>query len=118
MLIKHKHSGFTLVEVIVAAMIFSILAAGLYASMSSLRQPAAVTTKKITAALIGQQILEDLRSKVDASNWNSGELSLSPPPHAMTPVVGPDGITYTPVYTVEDDPNGSGARKVTITVTW
>lgn len=112
-----RTSGFTIIEVIVSTVIFTIVAAGLYASVSSLRKPAGDTTKTMNAALIGKNVLEDLRSRISASDWDSGgPLDPANSPYTLTPVIL-DGITYTPSYIVNaTDP--SGARRVDVTVTW
>ena len=108
-----------MVEVTVAAIVFALTAAGIFATVSAIRQPAGDTTREITAAFVGGQILESLRNEVDASTWNlSGfPLSTSPSSHSITPVtVG--NITYSGTYTVLPDPQGTGARKVTLNITW
>jgi prepilin-type N-terminal cleavage/methylation domain-containing protein len=117
-LLINSNSGFTLVEVVISTVIFTIVAAGLYASVSTLRKPAMDTTKKINASFVGKQILEELRNDVSADTWNNG----GPLVPSGTPYVLPDvtvgGITYHPQYIVENDPDGSPARKVTLTITW
>lgn len=110
--------GFTVVEVIVATLVFSIAAAGIFAMTSGLRKSAVMDSKEdINAALIGKRVLEDLRTKVDATNWNQagGPLDPATNPHVANSIVV-DGKTYTPTYTVTQE--ADGGRKVSINITW
>jgi prepilin-type N-terminal cleavage/methylation domain-containing protein len=65
-----EKSGFSIIEVIISAVIFSIVAAGLFATVSSLRIPATESQEAVTAALIGNQILEELANEVDKGDWD------------------------------------------------
>ena len=103
-------------EVIVATVIFTLAMAGVFASISQLREPAVESTQEVTAAFLGKRILEDLRSQVNGASWNTtGNLVYGT--YTMANVVV-SGKTYFPVYTVTSDPNGTNARKVTLNVTW
>ena len=105
-------------EVIVATLVFSIAAAGIFAMTSGLRKSAVMDSKEdINAALIGKRVLEDLRTKVDATNWNQagGPLDPATNPHVANSIVV-DGKTYTPTYTVTQE--ADGGRKVSINITW
>ena len=110
--------GFTVVEVIVATIVFTIAAAGIFAMTSGLRKSAVTDSKEdINAAFIGKRVLEDLRTKVDATNWNQagGPLDPATNPHAANTIVV-DGKTYTPTYNVIQE--ADGGRRVTINITW
>lgn len=96
-------------EAALAAIIFAIAAAGIFSTVAVMRQPGAESEDRIGAAYFGQQILENLRAKVDQGTWDAGELS--PGLHTVS-----SGI-YTATYNVTEEP-GSGAKKVTVTVTW
>ncbi len=131
---KLRDTGFTITEVIVSAVIFSLAAAGIFATVSSLNQAGGESSQEISAAYIGKQVLEDLRKEIDAATWNTGALGLTadgtcpgaaalnhilsdiPAYAADTITVG--SITYTPAYLVECDPDGTSAKRVTMTVTW
>ena len=110
-----KKQGFTIVEVIVSVIIFLIAAAGIFATISSLSQPAGESNREIAAALVAKQILADLRRDMDMTDWDGGDLSVGTHPWTAVTV---DGVTYTPQYVVETDPQGTDARKVTLTITW
>ncbi len=102
-------------EVIIATVIFTLTMAGIFASISQLRKPAVDSSREVTAAFLGKQILDDLRSKVDPQTWSTGGLAVG----TYGPIDVPVGdLTYTYRYTVSDDPNATSARQVTITVSW
>ena len=112
-----KKTGFSIVEVIIATVIFSIVAAGLFATISSLNQPAQESQEAVTAVLIAKQILEELYTEVNATTWDetANKLTVSGPTDLAPIVIG--GKTYTPTKTVTADPDTSG-RYVTLTVSW
>lgn len=113
---RHKVSGFTITEVIVASVIFTLAMAGILTSISHLRQPAVESSQEVTAAFLGKKILDDLRTQVSAQTWETNSL-LSLGTHTNTVTVS--GIAYNISYLVEpDDLSGTGARKVTLNVTW
>lgn len=110
------HKGFTLVEVMVAGIIFSLATVGIFASLAAIRQPAQLSDKNLVAAYCGQQVLESLRSAVE----DDPVLSISFGTHTLS------GATLTPYgacagmtsvsYTVSNA--GNSARKVVATVNW
>ena len=116
-----RQRGFSITETLVAAVIFSITAAGIFATISGLKKPVAKTGHSLEAAYIGQQVLEGLRSGVDAgpnSPWNdaTNPKALTVGQHNCSPLtVVKNTITYACTYTVTQDPN-SGARKVDVNV--
>ncbi len=113
-MIWNQKNGFTIVEVVISSLIFVIAVAGIFASINLLRKPAEDTTDKINAAFVGKEILEGLRKQVDAASWQTGDLTVGT--HALN-TISVDGVTYTPSYTVSDDPDTS-ARKVTLSINW
>ena len=119
--LKHKQNsqkGFTMVEAVVAALIFAAVVVGIFSTTAALKKPAIGSDKKLTAAYYGKQILEDLRSKVDQRDWDLAAGSLSLGPHPPVTMFNPTyGVTYTVTYTVTAVP-GSTARQVALTVQW
>ena len=107
-----KNKGFSLVEVLVASTIFMIAVAGLFAAFTKSRQNAEIADKRLRAAYIGRQALEELRTKVDSRNWDDEESGLALGDH-NTVING-----YTVAYTVTEDADLGGMRKVTMTVSW
>ena len=116
---KHKQNsqkGFTMVEAVVAALVFAAVVVGIFSTTAALKKPAVVSDKKLTAAYYGKQILEDLRSKVDQRDWNSGQLNLGV--HGPVTINNPTyNVTYSVTYTVNTIP-GSSARQVFLKVQW
>lgn len=73
-------AGFSLVEVMVASVIFSIAIVGIYASLSAVRQQTLnISDKSLGAALCAQKFLEDRRAAVDMRDWASagGKLAVT-----------------------------------------
>jgi len=113
---NHAQTGFSMVEVIVASLIFSLAAAGIFATVSSLNQPSQDSDEEVRAVFIGKQVLESLRTAVSANTWDTGPLAIGDTYTGNSIIV--DGISYDWVYAVEADPYGTGARKVILNVTW
>ncbi len=99
----------------VAAIVFVMAATGVFATIGNIKKPSARTDRSLTAAYVGQQVLEDMRANVDASAWDDPGSPLSVGTHNGSKSV--NGVTYTYSYTVAQDP-ASNARQATITVTW
>jgi len=100
--------GVSLIEVIIAALIFSITSAGLFSTFSAQRIATERSQRQLQAAYYARQVLEELRAKVDQQNWDSGDLSIGT--HNVT-----SGI-FTASYEVTED--STGLRRVNLTVTW
>lgn len=113
---KNKNTGFTITEVIIATLIFSLAMAGVFASISQLRQPAVESSQEVTAAFLGKKILDDLRGDVNQDTWNSGNLVAGTTYGPYTQTIG--GKAYFYSYDVIADPDGTRARQVTLNVTW
>ena len=101
-------SAFSLVEALIAAVILSISIVGVLSTMSSQKAPSVQSERKVQAAMAAKQFLQGLRSKVDATPYATGELSVGL--HSGV-VVG----TYTVDYNVTAAGN---ARKVDLNITW
>ncbi len=98
-------------ESLVAAMIFSIGVVGVFAAMSSQKAPSEESDDRVKAAFAGKQLLENLRSKVNAADYaaNTGDLSLGAV-HNVS--LG----TYTASYIVTNA--GNNVRKVDLNITY
>lgn len=121
--LDHK-TGFSIVEVVVASMVFAIAAVGIFSTIAVIRGPGAMSERKLSAAYYGKRILEELRSRVDSRTWEGGPFGSTgtlPYTNNLAPVVIA-GTTYTASYTVTDaTPGAPGApqvRKVVLTITW
>lgn len=108
---KKDNTGFSIMEAALAAVIFAVAAAGIFSTIAVMRQPAVESEERIGAAYYAQQILEDLRAKVDQGNLAANTGDLSTGNHSA----GSSGI-YSADYVVT--PQANGSRKVTVTVTW
>jgi len=115
---KDAETGFTMIEVIVASLVFAIAAAGIFATSAALNRPSEVSDEKLKAAFLGKQILESLRTAVNDDTWMdpSSDLALGSHPAANLIVIG--GVSYNCSYFVMPDPSGSRGRRVDLNVTW
>ncbi len=113
----NQNSGFSMTEVVVAAVIFAISVAGFLSTSASLRQPGAKTERRLQASYIGKQVLEDLRVDLNPTNWTGG--SLAEGTFNLLPITA-NGIQYRVTYTVTSlDPSDINApRKVDLTISW
>ncbi len=120
--ILQSSGGFTIVEVLVATVIFTIAALGTFSTIASIRKPAAVSERKLQGAYYAKQILEDLRPQVDARNWNpatgqysSGDLTMGTHLLSTTTINGTPYISSYVVSTVAGTPN---LFQVQVMVNW
>lgn len=66
-----KQGGFaSIMEVIVSSIIFIIAAFGIFSSISMIRPHGAESSKKLEAAYIGREVIDDIRGQVDARTWD------------------------------------------------
>ncbi len=113
---SHAQAGFSVVEVIVATLIFGIAATGIFAMTAGLQKPAAETTEDVNAALVGKRVLENLRTAVDRTTWFEPGGPLDTAGTHTLSAVTVDGVAYTPAYTVTEE--ADGGRKVMLDITW
>lgn len=113
---KLNRRGFSIVEAMVAAVILSISVVGVFATMSSQKAPAAEADKRVLVAQAAKQFLEELRSKVNAVDYenNTGPLAVGPGSTPLAHGPYPCGV-YSCSYIVT--PVGN-ARKVDLTITY
>ncbi len=69
--IKNVRDAFTLLEVLLASVIFMISVAGIFATLNAVRAPVANKQSQLSAAVFGKQILERLYSNVNANTWGT-----------------------------------------------
>ena len=107
----------SITEVVMAATIFVLAAAGVLAAVSFLRPQGADSARRLQAAYVGKGVVDRLRSEVTADTWTSGNFS-SGVTHVWT-----EG-EYIINYTLEDVPAGCdpqvdcAAKKLTMDVTY
>lgn len=117
---RKAYKAFSMVEVMVASVILMTTIVLVFGAISFTRQPVERASRKLLAAKYGQEVLDALRGRVNASEWDpsapdsvwrldtdlplSGLAGISPPP---------EGVGGT--YRVTDK---GGYRKVTVNVTF
>ena len=101
--LKKRKNGFTLLEVIIAAIIFTITAAGLLTAISMTRRPAQDSTAKVQAMFRLKQLLDALASQVSANTWFDSSSNLYPGTYSITDEIYT--INYIVSYTNALDPN-------------
>lgn len=110
--LTQNQSGFaSIVEVIIAAIIFTVAAFGIFTSIASMRPEGADSSEKLEAALMAKGKLEEFRRSLSPDSWNSGDLSIG------TRTVTEDGYTYT--WTVSNGGAMDGfVRRVDLTISY
>jgi Tfp pilus assembly protein PilV len=76
-----NRKSFSLVEVIVAAVILSLAFGGLFAAFIAARSYSTYSTERTIAANLARRALEDLYDGVSADNWDTGILRTGANPH-------------------------------------
>ena len=118
---KKAQRGFTLVEVTMAGGIFSIVAAGLYATFAALNRSTDTAEQRLYAAYLGRQLLEDIRAKADVATFLNCDGASRPWPEDLSanPIVATYGGQVNYICTVIGAGlPGEGARRVTLTIRW
>lgn len=130
MLRKHQSiflskTGFSLMEGLMASLVFAIAVVGVFATLAAVKRPTVETDKSFAAAKCTQQILESLRAKVDQRNYDSGELSINAPgsPHTLSNAQLATFAACSQLTTISFSydvvsAGASGARKVVAQITW
>jgi type II secretory pathway pseudopilin PulG len=121
---NNKKTGFTMVEVVVAALVFSLAVAGIFATIASLTNPAEESKEEVAAAFLGKQIFEKWREEVDQGTWDTSNNPISDPARVdagwfdlYTNLIG--NTTYTTQYRLDSDSvSGTDAIKVTLNLIW
>jgi len=115
-----SRKAYTFVEVLVSSLILAIVAAGVYAGVTSIRQPAAAVTEDLAAAHVATQVFERLRMDVDKDEWDNASSNIYPGSHSWAPITINNGMTYNVSYDVIADNSMGGipGRYVTVTVEW
>jgi type II secretion system protein I len=104
---RKNQAGFTLVEVLVAMGIFAVAVLGLAMSGTSVIKANQTSLVQTTAANIGQDKLEELKSKTSANISSGG-------PAVQTI----NGETFSTSWTVTSGSPISGMKRIDVTVTW
>ena len=103
-----------MVEVIVAAIVFTVAAGAILASMSRARFPVTEADHRLRAATFGKVIMDDLRARIANDTWSTAEYADSGPISWGADV---RFAGYNAVYTITDDAS-FGGKHVSVTVSW
>ncbi len=115
---SYDKKAFTLVEVIVAAVVFAGAAMLSFAAVGRLKLSENVSVYRLNAALMAKKVLDGLSKDVNAQTWSSGNLTVGTHGGITDPDFPPYKVTDpspTASYVVS---NSGSCRKVVITVTW
>jgi len=75
---KLNKSAFSLLEVLLASIIFIVSVGGVFLTLNAIRRPVANKESALTAAIFGKQVLEALRSGVNAGSYYSACVTVNP----------------------------------------
>jgi len=139
-----NNKAFSLLEILLSSIIFIITVGGVFATLNAVRIPVANKENALTAAIFGKQVLECLRSQVDARTYyNSCSVVQSPCPDFSLSVgshlvptttlntteglywptgfaaVNPNGLSYSVVCADGSNPcNADSSRQVNLNINW
>jgi len=107
--LKINKYGFSIVEVVIAAVIFTIATVGLFSAISMTRPQATSSADDIEGLFRARQKIDELSALVSADQWGNTSSPLSP---------GTYNATYGRVYlewTITANPN-TGGRDISMTI--
>lgn len=108
-----KKRSFSLLEVLIGAVIIAISLGGLLSVFVGSRKYIRQSQKRLGAYNVGRQVLDDLRGSVAASNWDAGNSPLAPGTYPNYKTVTLEGIKYIVDYEVANvAASGSGDSAV------
>ena len=87
-----NNKAFTLIEVLVSAIIFVVTIGGLFVTLNAVRTPVASKENGLAAAVFGKQVLETLRGQVNASTYYNTPCTLGTPCTDFSLGLGPHNI--------------------------
>jgi len=120
----HNKAGFSLVEIIVASMVFALVIVGLLSVFVSGTQHIIHARERITSAEVGKFFLDPMQMAVRMDTWNQvgNALKLSAVPVSLT-TQRVNNRDFSGTYTVDDATTdasltGTDLRRVTTTISW
>lgn len=120
-----KTRGFTLVEILVAAVILTVIAGGLFSGFVISKKYIRLGYHRLQALNIARQYLESLRTEVNATTWNNDSTNnLTIREYVLNPIPINNIIFYRSCNVSFIDINTNGLadddepRKATFSVTW
>lgn len=103
---------FTLTEVLVGAVILSLILGGLISLFTAAKRYVTHSTKRLIAFTLARSKLNELYQAVREDIWESGDLSVDT--HSL-PTITIEGVNYSGSYKVKSVP-GREYRQVVITI--
>jgi len=115
--------GFTLVEVMVAAIILALLAAGLFSVFASARNLVSRSKRRLVATEIAKAEIEKNKQHIRADRWDNVSYPAVYPANGVwrscaSAAYTYQGITYNVDCRVDPGPTADSYRKVTVRVRW
>ncbi len=113
MINKIQVKAFSMVEVVVAAVVLATTIAVVFGTIMASRKPMVQADKNVRASIFAKKVMAHLRGQVDANTWDAAGSELNPD-GAWHASLNEDGFQAN--YKVITDP--SGTRKVEIKINW
>lgn len=117
-------AGFTLIEIIVASVVFALVIAGLLSVFVAGNKHIIHARERMTSTEVGKLFLDPMQMDVRMDTWNlpGNDLNLSAVPVSLT-TQRVNNRDFTGTYTVADATTDSALvntdlRRVTTTITW
>lgn len=118
-------TGFTLIEIIIAMLLLTFAATGIFAGFVSSKRYSNLAYHRLQSLNLARRTLESLRMDVDATTWGTPASDLNVGLHPLDDFLGPDGITFERSYDVgfidlngNEVDDGNEPHNVTITISW
>lgn len=115
-----KNKAFSLVEVVVATIIFLIASMGIFNIFSTVQNLSSDSDEEVVAANYGRQLLENLRGNVDQNTWSAWYLTCDSTWHnwPSNPTVSDAFYNLSGTVNYLCDPLPNDLRRVTVRLTW
>jgi prepilin-type N-terminal cleavage/methylation domain-containing protein len=115
-----KKKGFSLVEVMVAAVLFSLLMLGMFSVFVSASKHITHARERMTSSQLGEFFIDPLQIYVRQDTWDSNGLSLGSSAGVTQNI---NNRNFTEVHAVADGTTdsalaGTDLRRVTSTISW
>ena len=117
-----KKRGLSLVEILVATVIFSLIMLGMIGVFVAAKRQILHARERMVSAEISKFFIDPFQMDVRQDTWNSNDLNLSEAPRAL-PTQRINSLDFVGTYTVADGTSdsaltGTDLRRVTTTITW
>jgi len=113
-------AGFTLLEILVSAVIMSLVMVGLANVFFVSKGYMLHSRNRTVSGGIGRYFVEPLWMQVRQDRWNNNStcLSQNATSDCSMSALNISGITYTPSYIISAHPSNARIRKVVVNITW